>query len=172
MTVALNSLLASVAFWQRFGLSSAEIGERVAAQYPSLGSSDIAAAISLQAQLVTAGQAIQQAAGGMPVYGINLPVVPGQSTPFSYGLSVPVYDPNSDASSSVFVRVQSAIPLSYTELESRALGAAGQTIELSPEKFITPSGLRFSIDLLTPQAVQVVSASTWSGPQTYAAFGS
>lgn len=166
-----QKMLASAGFWQRLGLTVPEILDRLIDQYPGIDQIDIAAAISLQQQQVQGGQAVMQSPAGVPVYGIGLPVVVGQGSPFEYKAQVPIFDPENDRESSVLVVIRSNIPLTYSEIEARALQAASLDIAKS-EYDKAYRGLEgFQPDLLTRNAVQVVSASTWDGPKQYMAFG-
>ena len=166
-----QQLIASAGYWQRLGLTVPEILDRMIGQYPSADQLDIVQAVSMSTMLAQAGQAVQASLSGLPVYGINLPIVLGQASPFEYRTQVPIFDPETERESQITVVIRSNIPLTYAELEARSLQAASIDISKSEYDKAYRGLAGYQPDVLTPNAVQVVSASTWDGPKQTVAFG-
>jgi hypothetical protein len=166
-----QKILSSAGFWIRMGSTDTDAISRLTLMYPSAGRPALETAMAQARQMQVAGIALQNLPGNMPLAGFAMPVNPGQSSQYQYKATVPIFDADTDQTSSILVVIDSPKPMSYSEIETQALGEAGQTLERSPEKFITPGGGEFRVDLLTPKSVSVVSASTRSVPSGHWEFG-
>jgi len=128
-------LLASVAFWLRFGLSGPEAGARAAESCGCAVGPNVTEDVALAQQIILAGLLFTESKPSQAWPLSMIPVNPWQSAPFEYQVEAFPTAVEGDLGRGVYIKYPSADQLPWDEIARIIRDRVKDEIETSPEGF-------------------------------------